>query len=409
MRRSTFLSGALLAPTWAGAAQAPSQTVRIGVIGTGGRARRLMAGLDRVPGTRIAGLADLWDPALAEAAKLSPAGVYTTHNYQELLARKDIDAVIIGSPNHWHAQMTIDACAAGKDVYVEKPLTHTIAEGVKVVEAQNRYQRIVQVGTQQRSMPHLIKAREILKSGQLGTIHKVHMSWNRNMLRRLSAPPAVAPREVSWRDFVGPSATRQEFDAYRFRNWRWFWDFGDGIFGDLMVHWLDTVNWMLDLPMPAAATAIGDNVHAQGQWETPDTVQTLLHYPDRKLQIYFEGTFINQRNAAMTELMGTEGTMYIDRGRYEVIPEPKRGPQGQPLDNPLKASDWIVGQGPRGADFYQDPDGESLHLADWVDCIRTRRRPACPAEEGVLSSNGCHLANLALRRGQVVRWAEVRG
>jgi hypothetical protein len=138
-------------------------------------------------------------------------------------------------------------------------------------------------------------------------------------------------------------------------------------------------------------------------------VQTLLHYPDRKLQIYFEGTFINQRNAAMTELMGTEGTMYIDRGRYEVIPEPKRGPQGQALANPLQASDWIVGQGPRGADFYQDPDGESLHLADWVECIRTRRRPSCPVEEGVLSSNGCHLANLALRRGQVVRWAEVQG
>lgn len=97
----------------------------------------------------------------------------------------------------------------------------------------------------------------------------------------------MAAREVSWRDFVGPAATRLELDAYRFRNWRWFWDFSDGIFGDLMVRWLDRVNWMLDLPMPAAATAIGDNVHAQGQWEVPDAVQTLLHYPDSKLQIYF--------------------------------------------------------------------------------------------------------------------------
>ena len=407
MRRSTFLSAVALAPRWAGAAQTPSQTVRIGVIGTGGRARRLMAGLDRVPGTRIAGLADLWDPALAQAAKLAPPGVYTTHQYQELLARKDIDAVIIGSPNHWHAQMTIDACAAGKDVYVEKPITHTIAEGPKVIEAQNRYKRIVQVGTQQRSMPHLIKAREILKSGQLGTIHKIHMTWNRNMLRRLSAPPDVAARDVSWRDFVG-SSRGQEFDAYRFRNWRWFWDFGDGIFGDLMVHWLDTVNWMLDLPMPTSATAIGDNIHAHGQWETPDTVQTLLHYPDRRVQAYFEGTFVNHRNAAMTELMGTEGTMYIDRGRYEVLPERKRGAQGQPLENPLKASEWILGEGPRGADFYQEPDGESLHLANWVECIRTRRRPACAAEDGVLAADGSHLANLALRRDRVVRWAEVK-
>jgi predicted dehydrogenase len=405
--RRRILSAAAFAPGLAGAAQAPSDTVRIGVIGTGGRARRLMAALDLVRGTRIAGLADIWDPALAQAAKLAPAGVYTTHQYSELLARKDIDAVIIGSPNHWHAQMTIDACAAGKDVYVEKPLTHTIAEGAKVIEAQNRFRRVVQVGTQQRSMPHLIKAREIVKSGRLGAIHKIHMTWNRNTPRRLSTPPAATANDVSWRDFVGPSSP-QDFDAYRFRNWRWFWDFGDGIFGDLMVHWLDTVNWMLDLPMPASATAIGDNIHAQGVWETPDTVQALLQYPDRRVQAYFEGTFVNQRNAAMTELMGTEGTLYFDRGRFEVLPEPKRDAQGRPLENPLRPDEWILGDGPRGADFYQNPDGESLHLANWVECIRSRRRPACPAEDGVLSSDGSHLANLALRRGQVVRWADVK-
>jgi predicted dehydrogenase len=374
-----------------------NDTLRIGVIGTGGRARALMKALDSVPRTRIAGLADIWDGALAEAAKLAPADAFRTKEYRELLSRKDIDAVIIGSPNHWHARMTADACAAGKDVYVEKPLTHTIAEGRMVIEAQNRYSRIVQVGTQQRSMPHLIKAREIVRSGQLGAISKVHMTWNRNVARRSAASLNVDPGSVIWPEFVG-SAPKQDFDVYRFRNWRWFWDFGDGIFGDLMVHWLDTVNWMLDLDVPATATSIGDNIHARDVWQTPDTVQTLLHYPDRQIQLYFEGTFVNQRNAAMTEIMGTEATLYFDRGRYEVIPEPRRN---------ARASEWILGTGPRGADFYDNPPGEALHLSNWADCIRTRQKPTCPAEEGVKTSNGAHMANHALRTGQVARWKEL--
>ena len=393
--RRTLLAGTATA---ASAYQA-NDTIRIGVIGTGGRARVLMKALDSVPRTRIAGLADVWDGALVEAARIAPKDAFRTKEYRQLLDRKDIDAVVIGSPDHWHVRMAADACAAGKDVYVEKPLTHTVAEGRTIVEAQNRYKRIVQVGTQQRSMPHLIKAREIVRSGQLGTIHKVHMTWNRNVARRAAASLKVDPQSVIWPEFLG-TAPKQDFDVYRFRNWRWFWDFGGGIFTDLMVHWLDTVNWMLDLDVPESATSIGDNIHAKDVWQTPDTVQALLHYPSRQLQLYFEGTFINQRNAAMTELMGTEATLYIDRGRYEVIPEPRRNGT---------ASEWILGSGPRGADFYENPPGEVLHLTDWLECIRTRRTPACPAEEGVKSAAGAHMANHALRTGQVARRKELIG
>jgi predicted dehydrogenase len=405
MRRRFFMGAATAAAS--GFAWAPGDTVRIGVIGAGGRARALMRALDKVPATKIAGIADIWDSSLAEARKLAAPDAFITKQYTELLARKDIDAVIIGAPDHWHVPMTVDACAAGKDVYVEKPLTHEISEGPKAIAAQNRYQRIVQVGTQQRSMPHLVKAREILQSGQLGRIYKVHMSWNRNTPRKNSASAGIPPQSLIWDRFLG-SARRQEFDAYRFRNWRWFWDFGGGIFTDLMVHWLDTVNWMLDLPEPPeSATSIGDNFHAQGVWETPDTVQTFLHYPRRHLQAYFEGTFVNARNAAMTEFMGTEATLYIDRGRYEVIPEPRRGARGELLPGSVKASQMILGEGPRGADFYTNPDGEALHLSNWLDCVRTRQRPAVPAEEGAKSAAGAHLANLALRSGKVVRWRDV--
>lgn len=383
-----------------------NETVHIGVIGAGGRARALMRALDRVAGARITAIADIWDVSLAEAKKLADPKAFLTKHYPELLARKDVDAVLIGSPDHWHVPMTVDACAAGKDVYVEKPLTHKLAEGPRVIEAQNRYRRIVQVGTQQRSMTHLKKAREIIRSGQLGSIHKVHMSWNRNTARRHAASLGVDPKTVVWEDFLGPAPSRP-FDEYQFRHWRWFWNYGGGIFTDLMVHWLDTANWMLDLDYPESAASIGDNIHAQDVWETPDTVQTLLHYPGRRLQVYFEGTFVNARNAAMTEFMGTEATLYIDRGRYEVIPERKRGPRGEALPSPLAPSEWILGEGPRGADFYTNPDGEALHLADWLEAVRTRRPPAVPAEEGVKAAAGAHLANLSLRQQRLVRWQEV--
>lgn len=384
-----------------------NETIQIGVIGSGGRARALMRALDRIPGVKITALADIWDASLTEARKLADPQAFVTKNYLDLLERKDVDAVLIGSPDHWHVRMTVDACAAGKDVYVEKPLTHDLSEGARAIEAQNRHKRVVQVGTQQRSMPHLINAREIVRSGQLGKIHKVHMTWNRNAARRGTGAPDIDARTVDWNRFLG-DASKQPFEPYRFRNWRWFWEFGGGIFTDLMVHWLDTVNWFLDLDPPSSASSIGNHFQTKGVWETPDTVQTLLDYPSHQLQAYFEGTFVNARNAAMTEFMGTEATLYIDRGRYEVIPERRRGPGGEVLENPLPPSEMILGEGGRGADFYTKPDGELLHLSNWLQCIRTRSKPSVPAEEGVKSAAGAHLANMALRRGEVVRWAEVK-
>jgi predicted dehydrogenase len=163
-----------------------------------------------------------------------------------------------------------------------------------------------------------------------------------------------------------------------------------------MVHFLDVVHWYLDLDHPASAVSIGDHYMAKGIWETPDTVQTLLSYPDKQVQVYFEGTFSNARNGAMAEFMGSEATLYIDRGRYEVIPERR---------SKLKASELIIGDGPRGADFYAQPDGELLHLTNWIDCVRSRKKPYCPAEAGVSGAAAAHLANQALRSGQTAKWA----
>src|SRR5262249_32321420 len=188
------------------------------------------------------------------------------------------DAVLIGSPDHWHVPMTVDACAAGKDVYVEKPLTHDLSEGKAVIEAQRKSGRVVQVGTQQRSMPHIVQARERGKAGRIGKVVKVRMTWNRNADRMRKGKFGIDPKSLDWKAFLG-TAREQPFDEYRFRNWRWFWDFGGGLFTDLMVHWIDVAHWVLDLDHPEKAVSVGTHTVSEGVWETPDTVQTLLTYP----------------------------------------------------------------------------------------------------------------------------------
>ena len=389
---AALLSGAL---TESARGFAANDTLRVGCIGTGGRCRALMKSLVQIPNVKITAVCDIWDANLAEGKKLADKDAFSTKHFEELLARKDVDAVLIGSPDHWHVPLAVAACAAGKDVYVEKPLTHDLSEGKEVIDAQNKHKRIVQVGTQQRSMTHIAKAYDLHKAGHIGKVHKVHCTWNRNAARAQRFKDGIDAKTVDWKRFLG-TAKDQVFDPYRFRQWRWFWDFGGGIFTDLMVHWIDVIHWFLDLDHPQSALSVGDFYSAKDVWETPDTVQTLLRYPDQEVQVYFEGTFSNNRNGSMVEFMGSEGTLYIDRGRYEVIPD---------RDKKLEASSLILGTDPRkGLDFYDKPDGELLHLANWVEAVRLRKKPSCPAEAGVSSAGAAHLANQSLRTGQVAVW-----
>ncbi len=162
-----------------------------------------------------------------------------------------------------------------------------------------------------------------------------------------------------------------------------------------MVHFIDVAYWYLDLDHPQMATSIGDQFKAGGLWETPDTVQTLLRFPKQQTQVYFEGTFVSARNAAMLEFMGTKATLYLDRGRFEIIPE---------RHSKTQASEMIIGQGSRGADFYDEVDGALLHLGNWVECIRDQKTPNAPVTAGVQSAAGAHMANLALRSQRVAWW-----
>lgn len=372
---------------------AANETIRVGVIGTGGRAQQLMRALKTLSGASIVAVCDVWDEHLAKGRELAGGTAATTKDYRELLDRADIDAVIIGAPDHWHVPLTIAACEAGKDVYVEKPLTHDLSEGAAAIAAQQKTGRIVQVGMQQRSMPQFIEGRELIRAGTLGTVRKIHLTWNRNALRGDKLDPGIDPATVDWQRFLG-TAPQQPFDAYRFRNWRWFWDFGGGIFTDLMVHFIDVAHWCLDLPEPTEAASIGDFFLWADRWQTPDTVQTVLRYAPQGVQAYFEGTFVNARNAAMIEFMGTEATLYLDRGRLELIPERK---------SKVEPREHVIGAGVRGQDFYLTPNGEALHLSNWLECIRSRQEPAAPVAAGVLAAASAHWANRALRSGQTAR------
>jgi predicted dehydrogenase len=397
--RRTFLmtSAAALAAAGAPAARARSanDTLNIGCIGTGGRCQTLMKSLVKVPNVRIAAVCDIYDAHLDAARKIADPKAVATKVYKEILDNKDIDAVLIGAPDHWHVPMAVAAVAAGKDVYVEKPLTHKLEEGKIILEAQSKSKQIVQVGMQQRSMPHIAKARDLIKEGRIGKVYKVHLTWNRNGDRVQKRPLNIDPKTVDWKSFLG-DAPAQPFDEYRFRNWRWFWDFGGGVFTDLGVHWLDVADWLLDLDHPLRATAIGSHFNSKGVWETPDTAETLLLYPN-DVNVYFEATFSNARYGAMIEFMGTDATLNIDRGGYQIFPERDKG----------QFEELILGTDKkRGRDFYDNPDGELLHLTNWVECVRSRKEPHAPVEAGVRAAAAMHLANLALRSGQMATWKE---
>jgi predicted dehydrogenase len=383
---------------------AANETIGIGCIGTGGRAQALMKNFESIKGIRITAVCDVWDDNLAKARQIAGPSAFATKDYHAVLSHADVDAVLIGAPDHQHVRLTMAALAAGKDVYVEKPLTHDLSEGPKILGALEGSGRIVQVGMQQRSMPQFQKAYELVRAGHIGQIHKVHLTWNRNTPRATRPQLKIDPATVDWSAWLG-TAPPEPFDPYKFRQWRWFWHYGGGLFTDLMVHYVDVAHWFLDLDHASEAVAIGDWYSAKGIWETPDTVQTLLRFPDKEVQVYFEGTFSNARNGAMLEFMGDYGTLYLDRGRYEIYPEHRRASGLAPAEPAkIEYSEWNLGGDPKGADYYKDPNGELVHLANWIECVRSRRQPNATVEAGVRAAASAHLANRALRTGQTARW-----
>ena len=369
--------------------------IRVGVIGCGVRGKHLMTRLRKMPGLRVTAVCDVYTRNLTAAqAEAGGPGVFATPDYQQVLERKDVDAVVVATPDRHHVPMTLAAVAAGKDVYVEKPLTYSLDENARILAGVKASGRIVQVGTQQRSMPQYRRAKELVDVGAIGKVRLVRMYWNRNGAPLKSRTENIDPAEVDWKRFLG-GAPEQPFNAYKMLHWRRFWDTGGGVFLDFMVHWLDAAVWILGLDQPDTVVSLGDNYATAGIEEIPDTAQCLLQYRRQCLQADFCSCFVNAYEETGTELRGEKGTIYLDRTRLELHPEKKhRGKPEMMILDPAT---------PRGSGSEGRLDGVSLHLANWLDCIRTRCEPNAPVSQAIIAATTGHWANIALREQRAVK------
>jgi predicted dehydrogenase len=358
--------------------------IRIAGLGCGGRGQFLLSLARQLPGTEIAAVCDVYEPRRAQTrAKLAP-GAQEYVDYREALERKDIDAVIIGSPDHWHVPMTVDAVRAGKDVYVEKPLTKTIEEGPRVEKAVAETGRIVQVGYQQRSWDHFRVAREVVASGKLGKITLVLSSWYQNYLR-YDPKPAVEAAKLDWKRWLG-SAPDQPVNALRYHRWRWFWDFGGGHLTDLHSHYGDVIHWYLDSYTPLEAQAMGDS-YALG-YECPDTITASWHYPG--FTLVYTGTLVGHLEGGNIVFRGSRAMMKINRDGFAVYPEGIIAAEKTSYPEPE-------------IEMRSLHDGSIDHVRNFLDCVRSRQAPNAPAGPAVAAARAAHLGNLAYRKGARVK------
>ncbi|HKQ79457.1 MAG TPA: Gfo/Idh/MocA family oxidoreductase [Blastocatellia bacterium] len=375
--------------------------IRVGVIGPGRQGRGLMKTFMKNPDAQIVALCDVFQPHLDFAIKDAMLeGVETYKDFRKILDRKDVDAVIVASPDHWHALQLVMACQAGKDVYVEKPTSVTVDEGRKMVQAARKYNRVVQVGTQQRSGDHFQKAVEIIRSGQLGKITFVR-TWNfgNQTPGGIGSPPDGNPPDgLDWDMWLGPAPMRP-FNANRFgvhpdrwSSFRWFWDYAGGMMTDWGVHLLDIVQMAMQVDAPTAITAMGGKLALKDNRETPDTLMVTFEYASDK-----NGSFIctyenRECNAQALNgqgygilFHGADATLYINRQYFEIIPE--KGGKGS--DPPR------VESGNRQGD---------AHIRNFLDCVKSRGTPTSDIEIGHRSSSTCLLGNVAFRSGRRIVW-----
>ena len=310
------------ASTFAGSGAA--EAVRVGVIGVRAQGRELARSLAEMDDVRVAALCDVdaavLDDARIQLSSVTESPVACHGDYRSLLDDQTLDAVVIATPDHWHAPLTIAACQAGKDVYVETPVSHTIAAGSAMMAAARESGRIVQSGLQQRSGAHFRSAVELLRSGEIGNVRlaKAWVAHRRKPIGR--KPETTAPERVDYDRWLGPAAARG-FNANRFHhNWQWFWDYGSGELGTWGVHLLDVARWGLGVGLPLRVSATGGTHHLQDDRETPDTLNVQYTFPRASIlweHRQWSNHGIEGRSAAVA-FYGDNGTLIVDRGGRKV-------------------------------------------------------------------------------------------
>jgi predicted dehydrogenase len=385
--RRTFLHSSVSAAMTAASTSrviGANDRVRLGIIGTGGRGSHLIRMAKLAGGVQWVAVSDAWDQRRSQAADLIGEPVEKLSDYRALLDRKDIDGVIVATLDHWHSRMTVDACRAGKDVFVEKPMTSLPEQGRSVVEAATQHRRIVQVGTQQRSMAHFQEAKQrFFDTGSIGQVTMVRTLWNANGGYLTPVPPGMArkPEGLDW-DAVLGWLPRIPWDPKRYFNRFAYWDFATGgQTGGLFVHMVDVVHWFLGIQKPASAVAVGGIYRYNDGRDTPDNVNFILDYGG-KLNVTFEATITDMlaKESADIVFFGSGGRLNIFRSGYRFLP----AGGGEAI---------TAGSSP-----------EVAHMANWLDCIRSRKAPNANAVDGHFSSMACHIGNMAYRQKQRVDW-----
>jgi predicted dehydrogenase len=389
--------------------------IRVGVIGVGNRGDQVLDAFLAHDDVEVVAVSDIYAPYVEFAVQKAGGRAAGFADYRRMLERNDVDAVVINTPDHWHALQMIHACEAGKDVYVEKPLSLSLAEGRAMVNAARRHGRVVQVGIQRRSAPFVRDAAMLVRGGALGTISvarsfHVQNEWPKG----IGAPPdGDPPAGVDWDAWLGPAPARPYNKNRTFYRFRWFYDYSGGQVTNFGVHYMDVIHWALGHDAPEAVTAMGGKVAIDDNREVPDTLEVLWTYPGGTLVTF------SQYNATAApaardrrvevEFRGTKGTLHLYGDGYEVVPDeitPNEFPARTPIDRPYE-------RGYRtGAKPLIDPvkvtgarsDATVAHVRNFLDCVKSRGTCACDIETGHRSTSATLVANIAHKTRTYLQW-----
>ena len=379
-------------------ATSANDKIILGLIGARGQGMADLRQALKQPGVECAAICDVDDAVLkertADIEKIQGKPPKQYKDFRKLLDNKDIDAVMIGTPDHWHCYIMIAACQAGKDVYVEKPLANSIGECDLMVKAVRKYDKVVQVGQQQRSGDHWKVATDMIKGGKLGQFRKSNVWANFNYgVGQTKIPDEPVPAGVDFDMWLGP-APQRSFNKARFHgSWRMFWDYGGGLLTDWGVHLMDMALWAKDISKPPiSVVATGGNfAYPDHAHETFDTMSVSWQMPDYNIAWEHTGGIETGpwgRNYGLA-FIGNDASIVIDRGSFDFFPEMQNG-------------QYKVAAMPRQAGH----DSHEVHVKNWIDCLKTRKDPACPIETGKLAALYTHMGNIALRTNSRVDWNE---
>lgn len=390
-------AAALTSSIFTGKIRGANDRIRIGFIGTGVMGVANVGAAMRQSGVEVAAVCDVYQPNLergAAAARRGGQQPKEIRDFREIIADKSIDAVCISTPDHWHPYQTIEACKAGKDVYVEKPVCLAINEGVKMVEAARKYDRVVQAGTWQRSGEHFQKACEIVRTGQLGkvTFSRTWM-YDNSPARGIGNPPdASPPPDLDWELWLGPAPARpfnpNRFGVYpkAYSYFRWFWDYAGGQLTDSGVHMIDIMQMAFNDEVPKAIVALGGKYWYTDNRETPDTMLVTYEYDGWLGSWEHRNNNMSDSASRMLSVSfhGTHGSLYLNRNGYRIEPEP---------GSPLEASE-----------MKRTAPPHPLHWANFVECIRSRQRPNSDIETCFRSSVTSILGNVSYLSKHRLDW-----